>query len=662
MYKTILSVIALCISGAVGATLPPIENFTKANEYYNAVLSPDGKYIAVERAADQGKRTVAIVKTDSLSVISHIPATNDRSPTNPRWANNERVVVSFTKELKRREHEAHTGELTAMDADGSKLRNIIQHTGLGTINGKLIELTSGKGRKRGNMLLGFARVIHQLPGEKKNILIRFQDYHRGSKDVPLFEYYKINTVTGKVKFIVKAPSEFAHVTFSATAEPRFSLGLSKAEKSKNVLIAHRFISGKWEALESNMIEGAEEISIIGETGSANAVFLKARFLHKTDRIYRYNIETGEKTLAFAHGSVDPGQLVHDRNTNTLVAVHFEDGEPNLHLIDEEHLYSKWYPSLFSAFDGKRVRITSSTLDDSQLIIHVSGANEPGQFHLFNTSTKKMRYLFNAASWVDTDSLSETQPIQFKSRDGLDIHGYLTKPKSLKTDMPLIVYPHGGPHGPRDKWTYNSEVQFLASRGYAVLQVNFRGSGGYGLGFEKKGYRQWGAEIQYDIIDGTRWAMKQDEISRDRVCIMGASFGGYSALMSPIIEPDLFKCAIGFVGVYDLNLMYTTGDIERLNYGENYLDEVIGHDKTELDRFSPLKRVDELKAPVLLIHGEEDWRVDVKHYHEMKKALEEKNHPLETMLIEKEGHGFANEKNRIEFLKRVEIFLATHLTK
>jgi dipeptidyl aminopeptidase/acylaminoacyl peptidase len=371
------------------------------------------------------------------------------------------------------------------------------------------------------------------------------------------------------------------------------------------------------------------------------------------------METGEKKVVFAHPAVDPYAFDIDEETNRLIAVHFQDDMPNLHLVDEDHLYSRWYPALFQAFNGNSVRITSATDDGSKLLIRVSGANEPGQYHLFDTKEKKLRYLFNAAQWIKPETLAKTEPFVMKARDGLELHGYLTMRRDATAPLPMVVRVHGGPPS-RDWWIYNPEVQFLASRGYAVLQVNFRGSEGYGLGFEFAGYRKWGSEIQYDIIDATRWAAQKAQIDKKRICIMGGSFGGYSALMSPILEPDLYRCAIGMVGVYDLNLMWKTADIQRYRQGENYLEDAIGSDKATLDKFSPVQRAAELKVPVFLAHGKADWRADVKHFYAMETALKAGKHPHETLLIKKEGHGFANEENQAEYLRRVEAFLNKHI--
>lgn len=651
IQKNIGKVFLACVCALSNAALAariPVEDFARPIEYHNAVLSPDGTYIAVERAADQGKTLVAVIQTKDMKLLSHIPATTGVSPINPRWISNKRLVVEFSEELKSYEGEWANGELLAVDADGKNSRRIVEHQ---------IGVSVGE-NKRLNTLHGIAQVAHTLPGDDKNLMISFTEFRKSVSGLRN-KLYKLHSITGEIDLVAEAPSYDAHFTLSAAGEPLFSFGRDKSVDDKNIWVSHRYRDGKWELLPLPEL-GAEALAVIAETENPSEVFIEAAFATKTNRLYRYNLETRKSELAFAHPKVSPAGYDIDPTTNRLIAVHFEDGAPNLHLVDPEHVYARWYPALFQLFGDKKVLITSATDNGGLLIVHVSGPDEPGQFHLFDTNTKKLKYLFNAASWIKPETLSRTEAFTMKARDGLELSGYLTTPREGKAPHPLVVMPHGGPHNVRDWLEYDPEVQFLASRGYAVLKVNFRGSEGYGHSFERAGYRKWGSEVQFDIIDATRWALQKEQIDDRRVCIMGGSFGGYSALMSSILEPDLYRCAIGMVGVYDLNLMWTTADIYRYQRGENYLEEAIGSDKKILDAFSPVKRVTELKAPVFLAHGEDDWRVDVKHFHAMEKALKARNHPYETLLIDREGHGFANEKNRAEYLRRVEAFLEKHI--
>ena len=259
-------------------------------------------------------------------------------------------------------------------------------------------------------------------------------------------------------------------------------------------------------------------------------------------------------------------------------------------------------------------------------------------------------------------MAATKPISFKARDGLTIHGYLTLPENQEAkNLPLVVMPHGGPHGPRDWWGFDPDAQLLANRGMAVLKVNFRGSGGYGRSFEHAGHKKWGAEIQYDIIDATKYVVAQGFADPNNICIMGASFGGYSALQSSIIEPDLFKCAIGVVGVYDLPLMFKEGDIAGRERGQRYLKQVLGEDQQQLKAYSPVFNIDKLKAPVLVVHGGDDQRAPIEQAESLISSLKQANHPYEYMLLENEGHGFYKPKHRTEYYKRVLAFLQQHLT-
>nr|WP_249365810.1 S9 family peptidase [Pseudoalteromonas sp. NEC-BIFX-2020_002] len=259
-------------------------------------------------------------------------------------------------------------------------------------------------------------------------------------------------------------------------------------------------------------------------------------------------------------------------------------------------------------------------------------------------------------------MAETRPISFTSRDGLTIHGYLTLPNNAtEKNLPLVVMPHGGPHGPRDWWGFDPDAQLLANRGMAVLKVNFRGSGGFGRNFEHAGHRKWGAEIQYDIIDGVKHLIEQGTVDKNNMCIMGASFGGYSALQSAIIEPDMFKCAIGVVGVYDLPLMFDEGDVAERESGQRYLKNVLGTDEAQLKAFSPSYNIDKLKAPVLIVHGGEDERAPIEQAESLVAALKKANHPYVYELLEDEGHGFYKPEHRTRYYKQVLAFLDQHLT-
>jgi dipeptidyl aminopeptidase/acylaminoacyl peptidase len=248
----------------------------------------------------------------------------------------------------------------------------------------------------------------------------------------------------------------------------------------------------------------------------------------------------------------------------------------------------------------------------------------------------------------------------KVRDGVKIRGYLTTPKGKSKNLPMIVLVHGGPHGPFDDYDFNYEPQLLASRGYAVLQVNYRGSGGRGREFMVSGYRHWGHEMQNDITDAVKWAIGYGVADRNRICIYGGSYGAYAALTGAYREPDMFKCAVGLAGIYDLPLMFNRGDIKDLKSGVRYLNDVLGGDEADLRERSPVYNAEKIKAAVLLIHGKEDERAPFEHAKRMREALQKAGNPPEWLSEGGEAHGIFNEDHRAQVYELMLAFFAKHI--
>lgn len=645
-YLTLILILVVSLAQAKQEAPIPIEHFAKHVKYEDAVISPTGEYLAVQTRDEDGKRFIAVLTTKDMKLLSHIPQYGKSEPIKPIWLSDTRLAARIAEAYGDLETPQVNGEIFSMNADGTKKRLLSQHK-YGVVSGNAPFNSRNK-------LNGFARIVHLLPNDSENILISY--YPFGTKREKQLHAYKVNILSSKIKRITIAPSSWAEFITDAEGNITHSVGF---DTSTNDLLVHKLHDRKWEFIE-RIRNGAQGSKPLASISGKNELLIRRKQVKGPDKIYKFDVKTKEYSLIYKHNFVDPGHLVLDRKTNEPVAIHFDPGHPDLHLIDEKHPIGKWYPGLFQAFEGKRVVVTSATDDYKTLVLHVTADNEPGQFHLFDTEKTQLRFILQAKPWLDTEKLASTKPISFKVDNGLELHGYLTKPNNVSTKLPMVVFPHGGPHGTRDYWSYNDEVQLLASRGYAVLQVNFRGSGGYGKAFEELGYRHWGDLIQQDIIQATQWAVKNANIDDGRMCIFGASFGGYSALMASSIAPNLFQCAIGFVGVYDLKLLWKKGDIQKTKYGENYLSYAIGQNSEELEGFSPINRLDSLKSPIFLIHGKEDERVPVSHYHALRKALIKNNHPLETMLVGGEGHGFYQQKNRQAMYEKVLAFLDKHI--
>lgn len=312
------------------------------------------------------------------------------------------------------------------------------------------------------------------------------------------------------------------------------------------------------------------------------------------------------------------------------------------------------------FAGSVVWLVDFSRDDRKVLLHVSGDRNPGQYYLLDRTDNSLALVSESYEGLAAESLSPMRPVEFATPDGTILHGFLTTPVGAEGPFPMVVLPHGGPFGVADVWGFDPYVQFLASRGYAVLQVNFRGSGGRGENFEISGYKGWGTTLMDDIAAGTYWAVANKVADPKRICSFGGSFGGYAALMQVIRFPDLYQCAIGFAGVYDLAMMHEKGDIDDTKRGRFYLTTAVGDDPEELAAQSPARLVDRIKVPVLLIHGKVDRRVPVAHLEVLEKAMKEAGKPVRTMVKSAEGHGFYKDENRVEELEAIAAFLEQHI--
>jgi dipeptidyl aminopeptidase/acylaminoacyl peptidase len=468
---------------------------------------------------------------------------------------------------------------------------------------------------------------------------------------------RVNVYNGKQKDVALAPVTNARFLTDHEGRPRFVAG--QTDEGEAEIYYRNREDDEWSLLSRG---GAEDglVAPLAFVDEDN-VYVSDNRESSIAGVYTLNLKTGEKDLVYRNDIADPTSFFFSDNGRKLYALEVEPTLPTYVYIDPKSEEVKLLRSLLKAFPGQQVRLSSETRDGNLAIVVAFSDRNPGAYYLFDKSRKTLKHLVDTRPWVDPDTSARVEPVEFKARDGLTIHGYLTLPQGKEArSLPLVVVPHGGPHGPRDYWQYQPENQLLADRGIAVLQVNFRGSGGYGRDFMTSGYQHWGDLIQYDIIDGTREMIKRGIVDKDRICIYGGSFGGYSALQSPIVEPDLFACAIGFVGVYDMEMMFTKGDIPNMEGGIATLKKYLGEDPAKLREFSPVHHVDKLKTALMIVHGEEDPRAPIEHAYALRDALDEIDYPYEWLVEDKEGHGFYNEDNREKMYRVMLPFLEKHL--
>jgi acetyl esterase/lipase len=378
-----------------------------------------------------------------------------------------------------------------------------------------------------------------------------------------------------------------------------------------------------------------------------------------DAVYTFDLATKQRgALVFDHPLVDVGPLHFSAQDGRLLSIEYTTDRPRLHFVDAKAKLEQ--SALDRQFPGTTNRIVSRDRDDTVAIVSVSGATTPPSYYLYDRRRKTLELLIEAYPELRSAQLSPMKPISFRARDDLEIPGYLTLPRSAPPGPgPAIVYVHGGPTA-RDVWGYDPTVQFLASRGFAVLQPNYRGSSGYGARHQELGYRQWGLTMQDDLTDAARWLIAQGIADPRRIGIYGGSYGGYAALMALVREPELFTAGASFAGVTDLVTMvnddkwYLFDDWNRPTVGSSWSD------RSQLRETSPAQLADKIRSPVLIAHGTDDPTVHVKHAEMMADALEDLGKPVETHLYDREVHGFLDERNQIDFYARLGDFFARHL--
>lgn len=379
-------------------------------------------------------------------------------------------------------------------------------------------------------------------------------------------------------------------------------------------------------------------------------------------LYKYNFATrqlGEQVFASPTNDVDDYDF--DSETGRLVAATYTDDRDRIAWFDPamkavQASLDKTFGATRSAF------VVSRSRDRGRMIVWVGNATDPGAYYLYEAKTGGLARLAKVADKVDRTGLSSTRYVHYKARDGLDIPAYLTLPVGRQArGLPLIVMPHGGPFGVRDKLQYDAEVQLLANRGYAVLQPNYRGSGGYGTAFDARGEGQWGRAMQDDLDDGMDWAVAQGYADAKRACIVGGSYGGYAALWGATRNPERYRCAVSFAGVSDLKsqLDYSADFFLSRKSRRKFGAKVQGDKSFDLAGVSPLTHVDQLKVPVLLVHGDKDSTVPVKQTVLYDKALTAAGKPHETHIYPGEGHGFSKAANEKDYMDRLEAFLAKY---
>lgn len=637
---------AVFLSSAIFPALAvDVGAYIKKDRFNTIKISPTGEYYAAT-VPFEDKTALAILRRSDNKVLTTFRLGKNTHVADFWWVNPERVLISIEEKFGALDQPQPDGNLYAINADGRQPDILVgwkvNDAGLGTkIKPKKEELVS-------------AFLIDDLPNDDRNVLVAIYP----PSNEPYTRVDRMDVYSGRRQTVARAPIRNATFGTDNQGLVRFARG-SNADNINRLYYRERE-GAEWKLINDEAASGHDEWPI-GFAADDRTAYLEVEQASGPNAIVAMDIATGTRKEILRDDDTDPGRVIRSLAKGSVpVGVVYMDGKPRTAFFDMTSPEARLYRSLEAAFPGEAPFITSTTADGRLTLVQTSSDRNPGDFYVFDTVAKKADYMISRREWFDPAKMAEVRPIALAARDGLPLKGYLTLPNgSAGKNLPMVVLPHGGPFGISEAWGFDEESQMLAEAGYAVLQLDFRGSGNHGRAFQRAGQREWGGKMQDDLTDATRWAVQQGIADAGRICIYGASYGGYAALMGVAKEPSLYKCAVGYVGVYDLPTMQTHGDIQKRGSGETFLREWIG-DKSALGAVSPNRIADRIKVPVFLAAGGEDERAPIEHSKMMETALRKAGVPVETLYFPTEGHGFYTEAHRQEYYTRLLAFLARNI--
>ncbi|MCY7312793.1 MAG: S9 family peptidase [Pseudoxanthomonas sp.] len=641
----IVSVVALLL--AIGICAPAMAQvdvaaYLKRDKYERIKISPTGEYLAVTVPLED-RTALAIVRRSDKTMTAKAVGAEHSLIDDFWWANDERVVLAIAQRLGTQDAPFSTGELHAVNADGSRPMLLASPAGIS-------DMANAGGTTR--LAPGAAVfMIDPLAGDDRNILVSAMQLTADPQTrVEKMDIYSRNRTT-----VATAPVRNASFAVDGAGQVRFARGAGFDNVSK---LYYRDERGQDWRLVNDEAESGVVVDALGFSQDGKTAYLRSEVSGGPDAIFAYDPLTDKRSPLIRDPVADPLGIIERLDSHEPAGAWFMSAGIRSRFFDEKSPTARLYRSLERAFPGHAVAVTSTTHDGRLALLHVWSDRNSGDFYLFDTTTKQADLLYSRREWFEPAKVSPSRAIEVTARDGMKLHGYLNLPVGQEKQLPLVVLPHGGPYGVFDRWEFDDSSQMLTEAGYAVLRLNYRGSSNYGRDYSHAGARQWGKRMQDDLTDATRWAIEQKIADPSRICIYGASYGGYAALMGAAKEPSLYKCAVGYVGVYDLEKMHKD-DAKFSRSWRTWTEEWLGERDT-LAEVSPVNFAGRIKVPVFLAAGGQDERAPVEHTRRMEKALQQAGVPVESLYFKSEGHGFFKEEHRREYYTRLLAFLSVHL--
>jgi len=601
----------------------PLEDFFKNPERSSYQISPNGEYFSY--MAPFEKRMNIFIQKRGSSESVQITAEIDRDVAGYFWPNDDQIIYLKDSGGDENYH------LFGVNIDGT---NPISYTDFDGVR---------------------AQILDDLKDQKDFMIIGLN-----KRNPQVFDPYRLNLKTGDMEMIAENPGNIQGWVFDHEGHLRVAIAI--VDGINQALLYRDTEKDEWETiLTTNFKEGFsphfftfDNERIIGTSNIGRDKSVVVEFDPKTAK---------EIKVLYKNDEYDVSRVSYSRRRKVITSASYTGWKRERHFFDATT--EKLFKNLEKLLPGYELGITGANDDENIYIVRTYSDKSLGAYYIYEAVTNNIEKIVEVSPWIDENEMSNQLPITYNSRDGLKIHGYLTLPKGYTMDnaknLPVVINPHGGPWA-RDSWGFNQEIQFLANRGYAVLQMNFRGSTGYGRQFWEASFKKWGKEMQDDITDGTQWLIDKGIADPERIAIYGGSYGGYATLMGLVKEPKLYAAGVDYVGVSNMFTFMKTIP----PYWKPMLDmmfEMVGDleaDSLMLREVSPVFHVDKIESPLFIAQGRNDPRVNVDESDQMVAAMKEKGVDVEYLVKDNEGHGFHNEENRFDFYRAMEAFLAKHL--
>ncbi len=600
--------------------LIPMKDFFKNPEKRSFTISPNGDYLAFLKPYKN--RMNIYVRKIGNDKITRVTNSTERDIPWYFWKGNNRLI--YINDSKGDEN----FRLYGVDKDGKNAKDLTPFE---------------------KVRVGIVDDLEENPNE---MLIQMN-----KRNPKIFDVYRINVNTGKMKKIAENPGNITG--WQTDHDGKLRIALTTDGVNTSILYRENEKDDFKKVMTTNF---KETLSPLFFTFDNKYIYASSNIGRDKAAIVKYDLANNkELEVIFKHPEVDVSGLMYSKKREKITGVSYTTWKREYKIFDEET--KKIYNDLENKLKGYEIAVTRKNKNEDKLLVRTYSDKSLGAYYLYNVPTKELTKLVDISPWLNEKYMAEQKPITYKSRDGLTIHGYLTLPVGVEPkNLPVVVHPHGGPWF-RDTWGFNPEVQFLANRGYAVLQMNFRGSTGYGRKFWEISFKQWGKTMQDDISDGVEWLIKKGIANPKKIGIYGGSYGGYATLAGLTFTPNLYACGVDYVGVSNLFTFLKTIP----PYWKPYLDmlhAMVGDPKKDsllLYEASPVFHVDNIKAPLFIAQGKNDPRVNKDESDQMVKALKAKGIDVPYMVKDNEGHGFHNEENRFDFYGAMEKFFAKYLS-